>query len=78
MYEILKQTVTSARSKVGYFIPTLLAKAAGLGNTAVIQVHPWPGNAMVEGKIQDLCLANRKRKNLKVEMPKLADYNDKL
>jgi elongation factor 2 len=37
-----------------------------------------PGDAMQEGKIQDLCLANRKRKNLKVEMPKLADYNDKL
>merc|ERR1712072_1091241 len=37
-----------------------------------------PGNAMEEGKLQDLCLANRKRKNLKVEMPKLADYNDKL
>jgi len=36
------------------------------------------GDAMQEGKIQDLCLANRKRKNLKVEMPKLADYNDKL
>jgi len=37
-----------------------------------------PGDAMQEGKIQELCLANRKRKNLKVEMPKLADYNDKL
>merc|ERR1719163_1146743 len=37
-----------------------------------------PGNAMEDGKIQELCLANRKRKNLKVEMPKLADYNDKL
>merc|ERR1711865_53667 len=36
------------------------------------------GNAMVEGKMQDLCLANRKRKNLKVEMPKLVDYLDKL
>jgi len=33
---------------------------------------------MQEGKIQDLVLANRKRKNLKVEMPKLADYLDKL
>lgn len=37
-----------------------------------------PGDAMSEGKIQDLVLANRKRKNLKVEMPKLADYLDKL
>jgi len=36
------------------------------------------GNAMEEGKIQDLILNNRKRKNLKVEMPKLADYLDKL
>merc|ERR1712091_376890 len=37
-----------------------------------------PGDAMVDGKIQDLILASRKRKNLKVEMPKLADYLDKL
>jgi len=37
-----------------------------------------PGNAMQEGKIQDLILSNRKRKNLKVDMPKLADYLDKL
>jgi len=36
------------------------------------------GDAMQEGKIQDLILNNRKRKNLKVEMPKLADYLDKL
>merc|ERR1711865_1246687 len=36
------------------------------------------GDAMQEGKIQDLILANRKRKNLKVEMPKLVDYLDKL
>merc|ERR1719157_414971 len=37
-----------------------------------------PGNAMVEGKLQDLILACRKRKALKVEMPKLADFLDKL
>jgi len=37
------------------------------------------GDAMIpESKIQELCLAVRKRKNIKVEMPKLADYNDKL
>merc|ERR1712172_73830 len=36
------------------------------------------GNCLETGKIQDLILACRKRKNLKVEMPKLADYNDKL
>merc|ERR1711935_566494 len=38
-----------------------------------------PGNAMQEGnKVYDQCMANRKRKNLKLEMPKLADYLDKL
>jgi len=37
------------------------------------------GDAMIEGsKLQDLILATRKRKNLKVDMPKLADYLDKL
>merc|ERR1712080_378581 len=35
------------------------------------------GNAMEAGnKVYDQCMA--KRKNLKLEMPKLADYNDKL
>merc|ERR1711884_762319 len=37
-----------------------------------------PGNIMEEGKMQDLILGVRKRKNLKVEMPKLGDYLDKL
>jgi len=36
------------------------------------------GNCMEEGKMQDLVLAVRKRKNIKVEMPKLGDYLDKL
>jgi elongation factor 2 len=36
------------------------------------------GNAMEEGKLQDLILGVRKRKNIKVEMPKLGDYLDKL
>merc|ERR1711881_502763 len=37
------------------------------------------GNALTEGtKMQDLILATRKRKNLKVEMPNLGDYLDKL
>jgi len=37
------------------------------------------GDAMIEGsKLQDLILATRKRKNLKVDMPKLGDYLDKL
>jgi len=40
--------------------------------------EPMPGDAMKEGKLQDLCLALRKRKALKVEMPKLGDYLDKL
>merc|ERR1719262_916444 len=37
-----------------------------------------PGTPLVEGKMQDLVLACRKRKNLKVELRKLADYLDKL
>merc|ERR1712070_1125279 len=36
------------------------------------------GNAMDAGKLQDLVLKTRKRKNLKQEMPKLGDYLDKL
>jgi len=37
------------------------------------------GNAMNAGtKLQDLVLAVRKRKNIKVEMPALGDYLDKL
>merc|ERR1712000_798482 len=37
-----------------------------------------PGNAMEEGKLQELVLKTRKRKNLKFEMPKLNDFLDKL
>jgi len=38
-----------------------------------------PGDAMEEGsKLQELILKTRKRKNIKVEMPKLGDYLDKL
>merc|ERR1719195_308064 len=36
------------------------------------------GNAMEEGKMQELVLGVRKRKNLKVEMPAISDYMDKL
>merc|ERR1712161_23929 len=37
------------------------------------------GNCMEEGsKLQDLILKTRKRKNIKVDMPKLGDYLDKL
>jgi len=38
-----------------------------------------PGDAMeVGGKMQELCLAVRKRKNVKVAIPALGDYLDKL
>merc|ERR1719198_416757 len=38
-----------------------------------------PGNPMDDGsKMQDLVLGVRKRKNIKVEMPSLGDYLDKL
>jgi len=36
------------------------------------------GDAMKEGKIQDLCLKIRERKHIKVEMPNFEDYYDKL
>merc|ERR1712079_837734 len=36
------------------------------------------GNAMEEGKMQELVLGVRKLKNLKVEMPAISDYMDKL
>merc|ERR1719439_565884 len=37
-----------------------------------------PGDPLEAGKMQDLCLTVRKRKNIKVEMPVLSDYLDKL
>ena len=38
-----------------------------------------PGNPMEKGsKMEELILGIRKRKNLKVEMPALGDYLDKL
>merc|ERR1719384_3043945 len=38
-----------------------------------------PGNALQDGsKLQELILSMRKRKNIKVEMPKLGEYLDKL
>uniref|UniRef100_A0A7S1EZ90 Elongation factor EFG domain-containing protein n=1 Tax=Noctiluca scintillans TaxID=2966 RepID=A0A7S1EZ90_NOCSC len=36
------------------------------------------GNPMEEGKMQTMILAIRKRKNIKVQMPVLGDYLDKL
>jgi elongation factor 2 len=62
------------------FVASLRQQTSGQAFPQCVFDH-WenmPGNAMTEGKIQDLVLACRKRKNLKVEMPKLADYLDKL
>jgi elongation factor 2 len=62
------------------FVAALRQQTSGQAFPQCVFDH-WealPGNAMDAGKIQDLVLACRKRKNLKVEMPKLADYNDKL
>jgi elongation factor 2 len=62
------------------FVAALRQQTSGQAFPQCVFDH-WenlPGNAMEAGKIQDLVLACRKRKNLKVEMPKLADYNDKL
>merc|ERR1711990_1094802 len=62
------------------FVSALRQQTSGQAFPQCVFDH-WdnmPGDAMVEGKIQELVLNNRKRKNLKVEMPKLADYLDKL
>merc|ERR1712070_1225767 len=62
------------------FVSALRQQTSGQAFPQCVFDH-WeniPGNAMQEGKLQDLILACRKRKNMKVEMPKLADYLDKL
>jgi len=62
------------------FVAALRQQTSGQAFPQCVFDH-WenlPGNAMDAGKLQDLVLACRKRKNLKVEMPKLADFNDKL
>jgi len=62
------------------FVAALRQQTSGQAFPQCVFDH-WdnmPGDAMVEGKVQELVLNNRKRKNLKVEMPKLADYLDKL
>merc|ERR1719504_433999 len=62
------------------FVANLRQQTSGQAFPQCVFDH-WenmPGDAMQEGKIQELVLNNRKRKNLKVEMPKLADYLDKL
>jgi elongation factor 2 len=63
------------------FVAALRQQTSGQAFPQCVFDH-WeclPGNAMEEGtKIQELILKTRKRKNMKVEMPKLGDYLDKL
>lgn len=62
------------------FVSSLRQQTSGQAFPQCVFDH-WeaiPGNAMDAGKLQDLVLACRKRKQLKHEMPKLGDYLDKL
>merc|ERR1712085_37453 len=62
------------------FVAALRQQTSGQAFPQCVFDH-WdnmPGNCMEEGKMKDLALAVRKRKNIKVEMPALGDYNDKL
>jgi len=62
------------------FVAALRQQTSGQAFPQCVFSH-WdamPGDAMEAGKMQDLCLTVRKRKNIKVEMPKLGDYLDKL
>merc|ERR1712178_501657 len=62
------------------FVAALRQQTSGQAFPQCVFDH-WdnmPGNPLEAGKMQDLVLACRKRKNLKVELPKLADYLDKL
>merc|ERR1712045_139006 len=62
------------------FVAALRQQTSGQAFPQCVFDH-WealPGNAMEEGKLQELVLKTRKRKNLKFEMPKLHDYLDKL
>jgi len=62
------------------FVAALRQQTSGQAFPQCVFDH-WdnmPGDPLTEGKMQDLVLACRKRKNLKVELPKLADYLDKL
>merc|ERR1711976_1064161 len=62
------------------FVAALRQQTSGQAFPQCVFDH-WdnmPGDCMEEGKIQDLVLATRKRKNLKQEMPALGDYLDKL
>merc|ERR1719428_775319 len=63
------------------FVAALRQQTSGQAFPQCVFDH-WdnmPGNAMeAGGKMQELCLAVRKRKNIKVEIPALGDYLDKL
>jgi len=62
------------------FVAALRQQTSGQAFPQCVFDH-WenmPGSCVEEGKMQDLTLAVRKRKNIKVEMPKLGDYLDKL
>merc|ERR1712032_120753 len=62
------------------FVAALRQQTSGQAFPQCVFDH-WdnmPGNCMEEGKMQELALIVRKRKNLKVSMPALGDYLDKL
>merc|ERR1711907_584974 len=63
------------------FVAALRQQTSGQAFPQCVFSH-WdnmPGDAMqVGGKMEELVLNIRKRKNIKVEMPKLGDYLDKL
>jgi len=62
------------------FVAALRQQTSGQAFPQCVFDH-WenmPGNPMLEGKMQDLVLQVRKRKNIKVSMPVLGDYLDKL
>merc|ERR1712048_524838 len=62
------------------FVAALRQQTSGQAFPQCVFDH-WdnmPGNCMEEGKMQELALLVRKRKNLKVAMPALGDYLDKL
>merc|ERR1712100_761687 len=63
------------------FVSALRQQTGGQAFPQCVFSHwdPMPGDAMeVGGKMQELCLAVRKRKNVKVAIPALGDYLDKL
>merc|ERR1712099_158610 len=62
------------------FVAALRQQTSGQAFPQCVFDH-WdnmPGNCMEEGKMQELALNVRKRKNIKVAMPALGEYLDKL